>query len=338
VDNANQATIAVERQAANKRLAPIEAPTETPMDNANQATIAVERQAAASAGSTTGDFIQLTKPRITLMVVLTTAVGFALAAPTPVAWLLLLHTVIGTALVASGASALNMVIERSSDARMRRTARRPLPAGRLRTVPALLFGLALSAAGMLYLLLLVNGLTAALGAFTLLGYVLVYTPMKRMSSIATIVGAVPGAVPPMMGVSAASGSIDALAWALFGILFLWQMPHFLAIAWMYKSDYQRGGFPMLSVRDPRGVRTARQMVLYAAALLPVSLLPSALGSVGAVYAIGAVLAGVVFLAYSWAFAYEVSLRAARRVLLTSVLYLPAVLGLLLFDRALRFGG
>lgn len=297
--------------------------------------IAAGREAAVSI-SPMGDYLALTKPRITLMVVLTTAVGFVLASPAPVSWLLLLHTVIGTALVASGASTLNMVIERATDARMRRTAQRPLPAGRMKTWPAALYGVALSALGIAYLAGLVNVLTAALGAFTLIGYVAIYTPMKRLSSLATIVGAVPGAVPPMMGVTAALGHADSLAWALFGILFLWQMPHFLAIAWLYRSDYARGGFPMLSVNDPRGRRTARQMVLYSAALLPVSLLPSALGSVGLVYAAGALSAGVVFLAYSWAFAYDVSLRAARRVLLVSVLYLPAVLGLLVLDRTLPF--
>lgn len=295
-------------------------------------------QSDQKAASPLSNLLELTKPRITLMVVLTTAVGFVMASPSSVGWLLLFHTVLGTALVASGASALNMVLERTTDGRMRRTARRPLPAGRLGTVPALAFAIALSLAGSGYLALLVNPLTAGLGIFTLFSYVLIYTPMKRWSSLSTIVGAVPGAVPPMMGVTAAVGVVDGLAWALFGILFLWQMPHFLAIAWLYKSDYERGGFPMLSVLDVDGTQTSRQMVLYAAALLPVSLLPAALGTVGGVYAIGALLAGVVFLAYSWAFAFDVGLRAARRLLLVSVIYLPIVLGLLVVDRAIPFGG
>lgn len=307
------------------------------MNEAQEGTAVVTAREQALVRSPWSDFVELAKPRITLMVVLTTAVGFVLASPSPVSWLLLLHTVVGTALVASGASAFNMVIERQPDARMRRTAGRPLPSGRLRALPAALFALALSAVGVSYLALLVNGLTALLGTFTLVAYVAVYTPMKRVSSLATIVGAVPGAVPPMMGVTAAIGRTDELAWALFGLLFLWQMPHFLAIAWLYRSDYARGGFPMLSVLDPQGRRTARQMVLYAAALLPVSLLPSALGSVGMVYAAGALTAGVVFLAYSWAFAFEIGPRAARRVLLVSVMYLPVVLGLLVLDRALAFG-
>lgn len=282
-------------------------------------------------------FVELAKPNITLMVVLTTAVGFVLASPARVEWLLLLNTIVGTALVASGASAFNMIVEREVDARMRRTARRPLPSGRLAPMPALVFASAISLAGVGYLAFTVNGLTAILGAVTLVGYVAVYTPMKRVSSLATIVGAVPGAIPPMMGVTAALGYADSVAWSLFGILFLWQMPHFLAIAWLYRSDYERGGFPMLSVIDPDGRRTARQMVLYAAALVPVSLLPSALGTVGMIYAAGALAAGVVFLAYCWAFAFGVSLKAARKVLLVSVMYLPVVLGLLVLDRALALG-
>lgn len=280
------------------------------------------------------DFVALAKVRITMMVVLTTAVGFVMAAPRPLDWLLFLNAIIGTALVSSGASALNQVIERDRDARMRRTARRPLAARRLSREQGLAFGVALAIIGMLYLAVLVNLLTAVLGALTLAGYVFVYTPMKRFSSLATIVGAVPGAVPPMMGVSAATNSVDALAWALFGLLFFWQMPHFLAIAWLYRSDYERGGFPMLTVIDRAGSATARQMALWAAALVPVSLLPTVLGFSGPIYFTGALVVGLVFFGYSLAFGRGHSLGAARRVLLVSVVYLPAVLGLLLVDQGL----
>ncbi len=215
-------------------------------------------------GSQWADFLELTKPRISLMVVLTTAAGFILASPRPVDWVLMWHALLGTALVASGASALNQVIERHTDALMRRTANRPIPAGRLDVEKALIFGLMISIVGAVYLGALVNWLTALLGALTLGSYVLIYTPLKRRSSLSTLVGAIPGAAPPVMGCAAATGELGFLAAILFAILFLWQMPHFLAIAWLYRSDYEQGGFPMLTVGHLRGARTARQMVLYAA--------------------------------------------------------------------------
>lgn len=281
-------------------------------------------------------FSELTKPRITLMVVLTTAAGFMLTAPSPIDWVLLLNTLLGTALVASGASTLNQVIEKQTDARMKRTANRPIPAGRLSAREALAFGVVVGVIGMVYLALTVNLLTSALGAATLALYVFVYTPMKRVSSLATIVGAVPGAMPPMMGCSAAVDQIGPLAWALFGILFFWQMPHFLAIAWLYRSDYQKGGFPLLTLASvdgglSAGSRTAQQMVLYAAALIPVSILPNVLGSSGLLYFVGALVFGLIFLAYSFAFGYNQDARAARRLLLVSVVYLPVVLFLLVVD-------
>lgn len=284
------------------------------------------------------DFAALTKPRITQMVVLTTAAGFWLTSPRPIDLMLLLHAVVGTALVASGASALNQVIERSTDGQMRRTANRPIPAGRIQPDHALLFSVAISVAGMVYLASLVNWLTAALGATTLGLYVFVYTPMKRRSSLATIVGAVPGAVPPMMGCAAATAELGYMAWILFGILFLWQMPHFLAIAWLYRSDYERGGFPLLTLGNLQGTwapghRTARQMILYAAALIPVSLLPSTLGYSGGIYFWGAAVLGLVFLAFSVIFSREQNARSARQLLLVSVIYLPLVLLLMVVDRA-----
>ncbi len=288
--------------------------------------------AASSARS--ADYVALTKPRISLMVVLTTAVGFLVAAPAPMAYVLFLHTLLGTALVASGASVLNQVLERDTDALMHRTAQRPIPAGRLESERALAFGVGLSVLGMLYLVLLTNLLTALIGAFTLAAYVFVYTPMKRKTSLATIVGAIPGATPPMMGVAAATGEIGAWGWALFAILFLWQMPHFLAIAWMCREDYERGGFPMLTVGDRDGRKTGRQAVLYAAALVPVSLLPSVLGLAGAIYFAGALVAGLIYLAGSLAFASQINAQTARSLLLTSVLYLPVVLLLMVVGRAL----
>lgn len=284
-------------------------------------------------------FSELTKPRITLMVVLTTAAGYMLTATAPWDWLLLLNTLLGTAMVASGASTLNQVIEKRTDSQMKRTANRPIPTGRLSTQEALLFGVVLAVAGMAYLALTVNLLTASLGAATLALYVFVYTPMKRLSSLATIVGAVPGAMPPMMGCTAAVDEIGPLAWALFGILFFWQMPHFLAIAWLYRSDYQKGGFPLLTLASieggpTAGSRTAQQMVLYAAALIPVSILPNVLGASGLLYFIGALVLGLVFLGYSFAFGYRQDARAARRLLLVSVVYLPVVLLLLVVDHLL----
>lgn len=284
-------------------------------------------------GSHWGDFMELTKPRITLMVALTTAAGFLLASPRPLDWEQLLHALVGTALIASGASTLNQVIERRTDARMRRTANRPIPAGRLTATAALTFGLVLSVAGATYLALAVNPLTSLIGSLTLTSYVVLYTPLKRKSNLATLVGALPGAAPPMMGCTAATGELSALAWALFGILFFWQMPHFLAIAWIYRSDYERGGFPLLSLGQIPGQRTSLQMVLYAAALIPVSLLPSALGVSGWPYFIGALAFGLVFLGYCIAFSLSHSARAARRLLLVSVVYLPVVLGLMVADQA-----
>jgi protoheme IX farnesyltransferase len=227
---------------------------------------------------------------------------------------------------------LNQVVERDTDALMRRTADRPIPAGRVDPDAALGLGVVLAVAGMGWLALAANPLAALLGAATLAGYLFVYTPLKRVSSLATLVGAVPGAMPPLIGWAAARGSLGAGAWALFGILFLWQLPHFLAIAWMYRADYQRGGMPMLPVIDPGGSRTGRQSVLYAAALVPVSLAPTALGLTGAVYFAGALALGLAFFGVALAFQRALSNQAARRLLLVSVLYLPAVLAVMLLDR------
>jgi heme o synthase len=277
------------------------------------------------------DLAEMTKPGITLMVGLTTALGFLLAGGRGLSWQLA-AVLAGTMLVAGGASVLNQFWERTTDGLMRRTAGRPLPAGRLDPDLALLFGVALAVAGLLELALAVNALTAALGAAALAGYVFVYTPLKKVSSLATVVGAVPGALPPMMGWCAVRGEIDLPAWALFGILFFWQMPHFLAIAWLCREDYARGGFPMLPVLDPGGAWTARQTVLYGAALVPVSLLPSLLGLAGGLYFVGALALGLAYFGFCLGFAGRCSTVGARRLMLASLLYLPAVLAVLLLDR------
>ncbi len=279
------------------------------------------------------DLAELTKPRITFMVAVTTAAGFLLAAQdVAIVPLLLFNALLGTALVASGAAALNQVLERDTDARMRRTAGRPLPSGRLHPDLALAWGVALVLAGLAYLALAVNLLTALIGAASAALYVFAYTPLKRVSSLSTLVGAVPGALPPVMGWTAMRDQLDPGAWALFAILFLWQLPHFLSIAWLYRDDYAQGGFPMLSVADPGGRRTARQAVLYGAALVPVSLVPSVLGLTGTAYFIGALALSLGFLACCVAFAAARSQAGARRLLLASVLYLPAVLAVMLIDR------
>ncbi|HEX9941090.1 MAG TPA: heme o synthase [Thermoanaerobaculia bacterium] len=278
------------------------------------------------------DLWEMTKPGITLMVVLTTGLGFLLAERDSFSFLLLIHTLLGTGLVSAGASVLNHVLERDTDALMRRTAGRPLPAGRMDPDAALTFGVLLGILGLVELALAVNLLTALLGAVALAGYVFVYTPLKRVSSFATVIGAVPGAIPPMMGWSAVRNELDAAAWVLFGILFFWQLPHFLAIAWLCREDYARGGFPMLPVLDPEGVRTGRQAVLYGAALVPISLLPSLLGLMGAVYFFGAFAFGLAYLGFSFAFAQARSNPGARRLMLASLLYFPALLLIMLLDR------
>ncbi len=288
--------------------------------------------AAARPAILMGDLVQLVKPRINLMVMLTSGIGLLLASGQTPPLGLAVAVLVGTGLVAGGGSALNHHWERDTDRLMERTAGRPLPAGRMHPDVALGFGLALSAAGLLLLALTANLLTALLGLIALVGYVLVYTPLKRVTSLATVVGAVPGAIPPMMGWVAASGRLDAGAWALFAILFFWQLPHFLAIAWICRDDYARAGMPVFTVGDAGGARTGRQMVLWAAALVPVSLLPALLGLAGLTYLFGALLLGLALLAVSLGFLRRHSGAAARRLLLASVVYLPAVLVILVVDR------
>ncbi len=290
------------------------------------------RRAARRAPTLLGDLVALTKPRITSMVVLTAGIGLLLASPTSPAPWTAFHTLAGTWLVAAGSSALNHFLERDRDARMRRTADRPLPSGRLRPATALLLGAGLSGVGTLELARWVGAVPALLGVAAWVSYVAIYTPLKLKSPLATLVGAVPGAIPPMIGWSAVTGGLGTGAWLLFALLFLWQLPHFLAIAWMCRDDYARAGFPMLPVVHPDGRSTARQMLLYSAALLPVSLGPTALGLAGFPYFVGALALGLGFLACCWQFGRSFSERAARRVLLASVVYLPAVLAVMVLDR------
>lgn len=295
----------------------------------NPAAIDAER---LNLGVRVADLAELTKPRITLMVVLTAGIGLWLASGGEVSLGLALHTLLGTGLLAAGSSALNQVLEQDLDALMTRTADRPLPAGRMDPDVALIFGVALSIVGLLELTVFVNLLVALLGTVALAGYIFLYTPLKRVSSLATVIGAIPGAIPPLMGWAAVTDRLDAGAWVLFGILFLWQLPHFLAIAWMCREDYARAGLPMLPVVEPDGRSTARQMVLYGAALLPVSLLPTVLGLTGPTYFLGTLTLGCFFLGVCVVFALRFSTQAARRVLLVSVFYLPAVLLVMVLDR------
>ncbi len=286
----------------------------------------------ASPKSLPADLLELAKPRITLLVTLTTAAGFAVATPVgPFPWLRFAHTVIGTGLVAAGSAALNQYIERGLDRRMRRTAARPLPSGRRPPPLALGWGVLLGGVGVGDLALFVNLLTAVLALATLIAYVALYTPLKTRTELATIVGAIPGAMPPVLGWTGASGAIDLGAWLLFALLFLWQLPHFLSIAWLYREDYRRAGMHLLTIDDPDFRRTARQALVWALALLPVSLTPSAVGMSGRVYLVGAVVAGSVFVGAAIAFARLPRVESARRLLLTSVIYLPAVLVVLVTD-------
>lgn len=288
-------------------------------------------QSQTAAHSRLGDYFELTKPGITRMVVLTTAAGFALA-PGPFDTARFVHALIGTALVAAGAGALNQHYERAVDSRMTRTRERPLAAGRVRPRSALVFGVGLGLAGTAYLALLTSWTAAALALASLASYWLVYTPLKPRTSISTIIGGIPGALPILIGWAASGAPLTPPAWVLFGIMFLWQIPHFLALAWIYRDDYRRGGLAMLSVDDPAGESTSRQALVYALALLPVSLLPTIYGLTGAAYFLAALLAGLVYLWLAVALVRRRDLRHARRLFMGSLLYLPAVLGVMVLDR------
>jgi protoheme IX farnesyltransferase len=274
----------------------------------------------------------LVKARLTFLVLLTTLVGFYMGTVGPVDYTLLCHALAGTALLACGASALNQLWEREHDALMRRTADRPLPSGRLQPDTVLIFGGLCSVVGLVYLAAAVNPLTSFLGAVTLVSYVFIYTPLKRVTWLNTVVGAVPGAVPPVMGWTAARGELTSDGWPLFAILFFWQMPHFLAIAWLYRDEYAKAGFVMLPAVDPEGVRTGRLTVSHTIALMFVSLLPAALGLAGTAYFLGAAALGLVFLALAFQFSRQLTLARARRVFFVSIVYLPLLLGLMVLDK------
>jgi len=282
------------------------------------------------------DYLQLAKPRLTTMALLTVATGALLASAGAPDLGIICHTLIGAALVAVGASALNQFIERDSDALMRRTENRPLPAGRLQPLEVLVFGAALGTIGIAYLAVVLRQPAAAgVAALTFASYVFVYTPLKRITSLNTLVGAVPGALPPVIGWTAVRGTLDWEIGCLFAILFLWQVPHFLAIAWMYREDYGRAGMRMLPVVDTGGSMSGRQMVRYSLALIPASLTPLLFGRAGPVYLAGAVLLGVGFLSFAIAFARLRTQRRARGVLRASLIYLPVLLALLMLDGALQ---
>ena len=287
------------------------------------------------------DYIELTKPRITWLILMSTGIGYFFGLPAAGHWwtflkaidfLALLHTIIGTGLIASGTAALNQWYEREADSHMRRTRHRPIPSGRVPAGRALAFGIALSAAGFAELWGGVNLLSGLIGLFTLLSYLFLYTPMKRRSWISTTIGAFPGAMPPLIGYAAARGAVTSEAWILAAILFLWQFPHFYAIAWMYREDYARAGIRMLPVVEPDGKSTARQIILFGLALIPVSLAPSLLGMSGHYYLAGALMLGLLFLYSGVRVALERTIARAREVLVASVFYLPLIYGLMLLDR------
>ena len=277
------------------------------------------------------DYVQIAKPRLSLLVLLTTLVGFFFGSDAGLNLWLLADVLFGTALVAMGSGALNQALEFRTDKLMARTAERPVPSGRLSYGEVLYFGVAASLIGLLYLTLRANVECAAVAALTLALYVFAYTPMKRVSSLNTLVGALPGALPPLIGFVAANGSLDWRAYALFAIIFVWQLPHFLAIAWLYRKDYARAGLRMLPGEDPNGVSTGMQMLVHALTLLPLSMLPLYFRMAGMVYLSGALLLGLMFLSSTLIFAVRRNDAAARKVFLASVIYLPLLLSLMMFD-------
>jgi len=280
-------------------------------------------------------FVALTKPDVSFLVVVTTAAGYYMGVTGPVSWLHMLHAVFATTLIAAGTAALNHYVERESDRYMRRTAARPLPSGILEPRQALLFGAGLTIAGAADLYLVGGWLTAGLGVLTSLSYLLAYTPLKKKTVWATFVGAFPGAVPPMIGWAAATGTLDRGAWLLFFILFLWQFPHFHSIAWIYREDYARAGIKMLPTVDREGSRTFRQIVLYAAALLGVSLLPTVMGLAGIKYFFGALVVSTALLQVClWAASSRTNVRA-KWLMHATVLHIPLLLGLMAYDKLPR---
>lgn len=280
-------------------------------------------------------YVTLTKPDVSFLVLITTAAGYYMGVRGPINWLHMLHTVFGTMLIAAGTAALNHYIERDSDRYMRRTASRPLPSGVLQPRDALLFGVTLAIAGAVDLYIAAGFLPAALGVITCLSYLLLYTPLKKRTVWATFVGAFPGAIPPMIGWVAATGSLDRGAWLLFAILFFWQFPHFHAISWMYREDYARAGILMLPVVDREGTRTFRQIVWFAAALVGVSLLPALMGLAGVLYFFGALTISMALVQVClWAASSKTNARA-KWLMHATVLHIPLLLALMIYDKIPR---
>jgi protoheme IX farnesyltransferase len=283
--------------------------------------------------SRTTDFVALSKPRLNVLVVASSLAGYVMGGGDMSNAAMVVFTVVGTALVAGGASAFNQVIERNADSLMRRTRLRPVPDGRLQPAESLVFATALSITGLVILAAGVNLLSAGVALATLLTYALIYTPLKRRSSFSTVVGAIPGALPPVIGWAAARDALSPGGWVLFAIVFLWQLPHFLAIAWIYREDYARAGFPMLPVIEPDGRSTARQATFYCCALLPVSLAPTLVGMTNTAYFAGALVLGLLFLALTMKFARTRAIRDARRLFFGSIIYLPILWTLMIVFRA-----
>jgi len=279
------------------------------------------------------DYVELTKPRITWLILMSTAVGYYFGHQGHWAFWPVLHSLVGTGLIASGTAALNQWYERDADEKMRRTHDRPIPSGRIQPVSAFWFGVALEILGSIELWFGVNSLTSLLGIATILMYLFAYTPLKQRTWLSTTIGAFPGAMPPLIGYAAARGALTPDAWVLYAILFLWQFPHFYAIAWMYREDYSRAGIRMLPVIEPDGQSTSRQIVIYSILLIPISLLPKFFGMTGSIYFVGALAMGLMFLYSGIRVTIDRSRTRARRVLLASVIYLPVLYGLMVLDPA-----
>jgi protoheme IX farnesyltransferase len=279
------------------------------------------------------EIVQLTKLRLTVLVLATTLAGFYLASPSPVKWGLLFHTLLGTGMVAAAASALNQFIERHADAKMRRTENRPLASRRVPFDEVVVLSITGAVIGVIYLACLANWLTAFLAGLTLVIYLFVYTPLKMRSAFNTLVGAIPGAIPPMIGWAAVRNELTAESYILFAILFLWQLPHFMAIAWLYRDDYREAGFKMVPLHDPDGHRTGRQSLMYALLLIPVSLMPGLFGYGTPFYLVPAAALSGTFAWYAWCFRQAPANPNARRLFLFSLLYLPLQLGLMAVVKA-----
>ena len=301
----------------------------TPADLANQ----VDEPARSTlALSRVADFIAFVKPRLVLMILITTAAGFYIGSQQAVNWLRCLHTLIGAGLTAAGVLGLNQYLERDIDAQMKRTQGRPLPGGRMLPLVALLFGVMLTGGGMLYLTFIVNPLSGLVISLIVASYLFLYTPLKRKTSLCTLIGAVPGALPPVVGWAAARGTVTAEAWVLFAILFLWQLPHSLAIAYIYRDDYAKAGLRLLPVIHPDGASTRRQIVINCVALLAIGLLPALLSIAGGIYFLIALLSGLAFLAFGIYLGVARSVQAARYLLYASLLYLPIIFITMALDK------